>query len=139
MLDPDTPPVAEEGEADGVVGVVHQIIVAVAQAAATASSQAAAFTAPQWTTVIGLLWAAETTGLVAEVAPALPLLIPRLSPSRSRIAMTPIHASLPSLMIFSSRPRFKKPRVNSTSRLSSSRLKRTSATRSNRMAKKSLR
>src|SRR5579872_5451732 len=108
MLDPDTPPAVEEGEADGVVGVVHQTA---AHNQAAIVNSTAEFTLRRWITVIARRWAEikdRAAGCGQVLRP------PTLPPSQShcRSAMTPLHAFLHLWTTCSSRQRFRKQHAN---------------------------
>src|SRR6478672_7866858 len=110
MQDRDIPPEVVEGEASDDAGVVRRTVVA-RPTAATASNTAAS-TALPWTTATAPPWAGTTDrdrdGCVPD---SLPLMLPS-SLSRCLRAITATPASLPLLMIFSSRPRSRRRRAS---------------------------
>src|SRR5579885_3878607 len=113
MLDPDIPPVVEEEEADGAVGVARQI--AEASPAAVIVSNTAVASPPPWTTSIGAP-RAETIPVAAAVAAVDSLRHTlRLNPSRCRsYVKTRIRAYLLSSTTCSSKRKFRRRPANST-------------------------
>src|SRR5579864_217017 len=106
MQDQDVPPV-EEGETGGGGAVVPE-----AGLRRTGVISIVGYTPPPWTTVTAQQWAATMARV--QDAPVRGLLrdIPNPNPIRCRFVKTQLRAFLVLLMIFFSKPKFRRPRAS---------------------------
>src|SRR5579864_572324 len=107
MQDQDAPPVVEEGETGGGVAVVQEADLRRTGVISTVES-----TPHPWTTVIAQRWAATMARGQDAPDPDLLQAIPSLNLIPCRFVKTQLPVFLVLLMIFSSKPKFRRPRAS---------------------------